>query len=254
MYKSLLNGVAHHPSTFAGFLVFGLGFTLFTGNAVFNQSEVHPAPIWMTQEQKVNDSIVEKLAVAPQPRTINRNVLTQTISLKNIPVPMANPGRSIKNFKAPMVREVQGALAELGLYPGKVDGIYGSGTKQAIMNFQTSAGILPDGLATFELLNSLNATVSVSRSRAEVAPATMNNSIVSENITVADFDTQTVKRIQSGLKEKFGADEIDVDGVFGNQTRAAIRQFQEFFELKPSGEIDRQTFEKMLSAGIITAI
>ena len=40
----------------------------------------------------------------------------------------------------------------------------------------------------------------------------------------------------------------------GNQTREAIQRFQKFFNLDANGEIDRKTMEKLLSAGIITAI
>ncbi len=44
------------------------------------------------------------------------------------------------------VKRVQNKLKELGYYGGKVDGIYGSGTKNAVTKFQKSVGISSDGI------------------------------------------------------------------------------------------------------------
>lgn len=45
------------------------------------------------------------------------------------------------------VAELQGILAALGYLEGKVDGIFGSKTKRAVMDFQASKGLLIDGVA-----------------------------------------------------------------------------------------------------------
>jgi peptidoglycan hydrolase-like protein with peptidoglycan-binding domain len=44
------------------------------------------------------------------------------------------------------VRELQHQLAELGLSPGTQDGVFGPATDQAVMAFQASVGLAPDGV------------------------------------------------------------------------------------------------------------
>lgn len=45
------------------------------------------------------------------------------------------------------VRQIQKKLRSLGFYSGAVDGIYGTGTKNAVTAFQRSCGITADGIA-----------------------------------------------------------------------------------------------------------
>ena len=45
------------------------------------------------------------------------------------------------------VRQIQRKLRELGFYSGSVDGIYGTGTRNAVTSFQKSCGIKADGIA-----------------------------------------------------------------------------------------------------------
>lgn len=45
------------------------------------------------------------------------------------------------------VRRIQTKLKQLGFYKGAVDGIYGSATRKAVINFQRSCGITADGIA-----------------------------------------------------------------------------------------------------------
>lgn len=53
------------------------------------------------------------------------------------------------------VTQIQQKLAGLGYYSGKIDGIYGSGTKQAVTNFQRDYGLTADGIAGSKTLNAL---------------------------------------------------------------------------------------------------
>ena len=54
-----------------------------------------------------------------------------------------------------LVREIQQRLTNLEYNPGPVDGLFGKKTRTAIQEFQLKAGLSPDGLATFELLEAL---------------------------------------------------------------------------------------------------
>lgn len=252
----VLRMMIERPGSTAGLVVFGLGFALIAGNALYSQQGSHPDPIWSTakQQDSLSQNYDEEIAKVSQPNTITRSVLTQRISVKNIPVPTANPARSTSiAAQSSLVRDVQSALADIGFYKGKIDGIYGTGTKTAIMSFQQRAGIIPNGEASYGLLSNLKSVQAVTDVSNTQPPATQSQS-VSSLPKVLVFDAETVTRIQAGLKENFGDESISVDGVMGNQTKNAIKRFQKRFKLEANGELDNQTLQKMLSVGILNSI
>lgn len=53
------------------------------------------------------------------------------------------------------VTAIQTKLYELGYYGGKIDGIFGSGTKNALINFQKDNGLTADGIAGAKTLQAL---------------------------------------------------------------------------------------------------
>lgn len=53
------------------------------------------------------------------------------------------------------VRQIQTKLKELGFLTDKVDGIYGTNTKNAVIKFQKSKGLNPDGVAGAQTLSAL---------------------------------------------------------------------------------------------------
>gem|GEM_PF-3221786 len=145
-------------------VVFGLGFALIAGNALYSQEGSHPDPIWSTakQQDSLSQNFEPEIAKVSKPNTITRSVLTQRISVTNIPVPTASPARSSSiAAQSSLVRDVQSALADIGFYKGKIDGIYGAGTKLAIMNFQQRAGIIPNGEASYGLLSNVKSVQAV---------------------------------------------------------------------------------------------
>lgn len=56
------------------------------------------------------------------------------------------------------VSAVQTKLSELGYYNGKIDGIFGSNTKSALISFQKDNGLTADGIAGTKTLNALGIT------------------------------------------------------------------------------------------------
>lgn len=254
----VLRMMIERPGSTAGLVVFSLGFALITGNALYSQEGTHPDPIWSTA--KKNDNLSQnfetEIAKVSQPNTITRSVLTQRISLKNIPVPTAKPARSNSvASQSSLVRDVQSALADVGFYKGKIDGIYGTGTKTAIMNFQQRAGIIPNGEASYGLLSNLKSVQAVTDVKNTEQSATQVKVQPASSLPkVLVFDAETVTRIQTGLKENFGDESISIDGVMGNQTKHAIMRFQKRFKLEASGELDNNTLQKMLSVGVLNSI
>ncbi len=53
------------------------------------------------------------------------------------------------------VRDIQTVLKQQGYYTGNVDGIYGTKTKNAVIAFQKSKGLSPDGVAGEKTLKAL---------------------------------------------------------------------------------------------------
>lgn len=53
------------------------------------------------------------------------------------------------------VKDIQTVLKQQGYYTGKVDGIYGTATKNAVIKFQKNNGLTPDGIAGAKTLKAL---------------------------------------------------------------------------------------------------
>jgi peptidoglycan hydrolase-like protein with peptidoglycan-binding domain len=106
-----------------------------------------------------------------------------------------------------LVRRIQQGLTEKGYNPGPVDGIAGKRTHEAIRRFQADRRLTVDGEPTVSLLAILE------RSTVQAAP---------QRLTPAD--PLLVQKVQRELKRR-GYDPGPQDGVVGQQTRQAIRQF-----------------------------
>ncbi len=234
---------SRNPSTAAGLFTFGLAFALVATNALRSQPGSHPDPLWNTRDMTVTRSV----EVRNNPVLVAHPVLTQKISLRNIPVPTKSPPRrKLPYAHSSIVRDVQAALAEIGFYGGKIDGIFGNETSEAIMAYQDSAGILPNGEASYDLLSSLKSTIAASGSRKR----TIATEEPEKTPEASEFNAAIVARIQKGLHE-FGYDDVEVDGVMGSQTRYAIERFQRRFDLDVTGEPDVTTLQKLVSIGLL---
>lgn len=61
-------------------------------------------------------------------------------------------------------KAIQQKLKELGFYTGKVDGVYGSGTRNAVIQFQKSKGLTADGVVGNATLKALGITLNTENS------------------------------------------------------------------------------------------
>jgi peptidoglycan hydrolase-like protein with peptidoglycan-binding domain len=55
------------------------------------------------------------------------------------------------------VETLQKALVALGFAPGRPDGVFGANTEAAVVDFQRSNGLQPDGIVGKETARTLNA-------------------------------------------------------------------------------------------------
>ncbi|RWF29931.1 MAG: peptidoglycan-binding protein, partial [Mesorhizobium sp.] len=159
----------------------------------------------------------------------------------------------------PTVEQVQGILKDLDFYSGTVDGISGPNTRKAIQAYQQKVGLPATGEIDAVLLDQLGArqtTAAIphpvprpvdSVAAPAVAPAPIPVSAPADAAAPAP-DARIVK-IQAGLKA-FGNDDMQLDGVVGARTKAAIKEFQSLFGLPQTGEPDEIVYVKMREIGL----
>ena len=156
---------------------------------------------------------------------------------------------------------VQGILKDLDFYSGTVDGISGPNTRKAIQAYQQKVGLPATGEIDAVLLDQLGARQttagiphpvprpvdSAAVPAAAPSPAPIPVSAPA-NAPASQPDARIIK-IQAGLKA-FGNDDMQLDGVVGARTKAAIKEFQSLFGLPQTGEPDEIVYVKMREIGL----
>ncbi|MFD2058098.1 peptidoglycan-binding protein [Mesorhizobium calcicola] len=167
----------------------------------------------------------------------------------------------------PVVEQVQGILKDLDFYSGTVDGISGPNTRKAIQAYQQKVGLNASGEIDALLLDQLGATPKTAavipkpQPRPDMQAAVpvslqTNSGQTNSGQTNADQTSATAQepdarivKIQAGLKA-FGNDDMQLDGVVGARTKAAIKEFQSLFGLPQTGEPDELVYVKMREIGL----
>ena len=135
------------------------------------------------------------------------------------------------------VKYLQSLLAKNGFDPGVIDGVAGASTKNAIIRAQQAFGLTVDGVAGSQTISALESGGTNLSSKTEAAPtqATLPSS-------------STVMNLQKLLADR-GFYNGAVDGVMGNQTRAAIVAAQRAYNLTVDGVAGSQTLAALESDG-----
>ncbi len=250
-----------HRAAVGGVTAFAVAFSYVAANAMWNQPHAHdgaffatrppashqpasrPAP--MPRSDRMEQPAVEVDAAAVE--TIIR-IEREKLAAREAPeqaaaaTPASPPGD-------PVVLEVQRILAGLNLYSGAVDGLTGPQTRSAIEAYRKMVGLTASAEIDDHLLAQLGA-----RPRSAVgAPPLPHGSPGTDMIETSSAppprDDTVVKRIQAGLRA-FGNDGIEIDGVVGARTRAAILEFQSLFGLPETGQPDEALYAKMRDIGL----
>ena len=177
-------------------------------------------------------------STTPAPLVIPTSLITETPTPLGVLPPFATPALIATNTSSPGIPdwplfrqgdqgpEVRG-LQHLLRFKGQdldVDGIFGAQTRAAVVAFQGQNGLAVDGI---------------------VGPQTWSALI--QGATVQEGSTsQAVRAAQVLLRNKFGYS-IDVDGIFGQQTENATRDFQTVYGLTVDGIIGPQTWRALVS-------
>jgi peptidoglycan hydrolase-like protein with peptidoglycan-binding domain len=146
----------------------------------------------------------------------------------------------------PRVEQVQTVLKELNFYDGAVDGLAGPNTTHAIEEYRRKMGLTVNGEIDAELLEMLGTPSTTAGIAPTPAP---RESALPVSQMVTDAPEDMVVRIQAGLKA-FGNNDMEIDGVIGSRTQAALREFQSLFGLPETGQPDQAVYAKMKEIGL----
>ena len=157
--------------------------------------------------------------------------------------PASNPANGALSVgsRGDAVKSLQQKLIDLGYLSGSADGVFGEGTKRALMAFQSARGLKADGQAGSATLAALNTASSTPDTAAPDA-----SEITATLLKKGDKGDQ-VKALQQNLI-LLGYLTGEADGQFGPATKAAVTAFQAASGLRADGQAGEKTLEAIASA------
>ena len=169
------------------------------------------------------------------------------------------PGSPLqRGSSGPNVVVIQTALNRIAQsYPAipkisTVDGIFGSRTEATVRSFQQIFGLDPDGIvgpATwYAIVRLYTAVASLSELRSEGQQFYAINWSAPNSLKIGDSGDK-VKHLQYMLSVLSAyipeIPALNIDGIYGNRTRAAVLAVQRRFGLPETGTIDSQTWDEL---------
>ena len=153
------------------------------------------------------------------------------------------------------VRQYQQRLVELGYLSSKyVTGKFNQPTVEATKAFQTMNGLKVDGAAGPQSLKLIYSNDALNADGVRVGDLLMSSSGtgVSEVLT-AGMTGEQVRQVQSRLAELGYLSASFVSGVYDDNTRQAIRRFQQANGLSADGAAGSATQSRLYASGTVTA-
>lgn len=254
--------IARHPRALGGIVVFGVVFSFIAANALWYQPRRHPAPFLATR------AALDQKQVASADEVSEPGVTVFRIERESHETPADKPKPS------DLVRRIQLGLAARGLYDGPADGLTGPKTEAAILFFEQTEGMDETGEASDAILARLDAVAAAAKSEttaesdasiqtASTKPTAQEDDVAaliqaSEEVAkpvavipaAKPASPALVMKIQNALAG-MGYENVKVDGIPGETTRAAIRAFEKSYRLKVTGEPSDVVLKKLKSIGAI---
>ncbi|WP_019499111.1 peptidoglycan-binding protein [Pseudanabaena sp. PCC 6802] len=120
------------------------------------------------------------------------------------------------------VSDLQNLLAKRGFYKGDIDGVFGTSTKDAVIQAQKFYGLTPDGIVGSKTVAALEADTDAAQ-------------------TASSLTGDDVVRLQKLLTSR-GFYSGPISGFIGNLTKEAILKAQKFYGLTEDGVPGKATF------------
>ena len=170
-------------------------------------------------------------------------VASQTLPSHLIPSPVLLAQRQRTSLRegdqGPAVSELQRRLSNNGLFPTAVNGIYGPATTQAVRQFQRIRRLNVTGIADQDTLNLLGINLDL----IPVGLSHPNHGFISSDSITPNSSREDIRTLQRVLR-MFGFN-LTADGVYGSQTRQAVRAYERTAGLPVDGIADRTTLINM---------
>jgi peptidoglycan hydrolase-like protein with peptidoglycan-binding domain len=146
----------------------------------------------------------------------------------------ASQGPGVPLFVSPVhVAQIQHLLQTQGFYSGRIDGAWGPGTARAADKFRSEHGLEANAGLDIALLRTLN------QQRAAVPKLPEAATLRSTGVPL-HAGPQAIRALQRELSQN-GHSAGAVDGVWGENTRQALRDFQRAHELEATGTLTLPT-------------
>lgn len=283
--------IAENPGSAGAVTAFAVAMTFFTANAVYFQDGQHPSALFATRPEAVRFVPEEEAAKPREEAGDEPNVTRfllqedekQAARHPEIPASAPLPAKrpaviAVDRTLEPVelasdadagIAGIQELLAKLGYYEGEVDGLRGPKTNAAIDSYKNNVGLRGIELTDAELMtsirNNLDVTAAIPAPRpqsdkteeavaapvpAPAVPAAEPDEAGDATRLLDRIPSAEVVKVQAALRA-FGNTDVAVDGIAGEQTHAAIREFQSLFRLPVTGEIDGVLLDKMRAVGLI---
>ena len=159
------------------------------------------------------------------------------------PTPAPTPTAALSTLRQGdnnnQVKAMQQRLIQLGYLTGTADGNYGSGTANAVKDFQKRNDLMADGVAGFTTLNKLYSTTASAMPTATPAPTA---SILKQG------DKNDAVRLMQQSLINLGYLRGTADGVFGANTLLALKAFQTTNGLPSDGVAGQKTLTALSSS------
>lgn len=138
-------------------------------NALYNQTGVHPSPMFGSFESRPAKADLTPAMPAPLPAKI-----LAVPQAEEVAAPVREETIAAPTVTRDEVTEMQRKLTELAMFDGKLDGLYGPRTAKAIKAFEASAGRAETGLLTPEIVALIKSAPAKAATTIQVAPLAAN--------------------------------------------------------------------------------
>jgi peptidoglycan hydrolase-like protein with peptidoglycan-binding domain len=120
--------------------------------------------------------------------------------------------------QGPEVTNLQQELRQRGFNPGRVDGVYGSQTQEAVRQFQRTRGLFADGIAGGETLTALGLSSQARRNRYVVVVPVIDENTLYQVRDIEGFASASLTNSKRGKYVNAGS--------FPNRATAESRSYQ----------------------------
>lgn len=166
----------------------------------------------------------------------------------DLPPPSATGGRAVlrQGNRGQAVTDLQNFLNTFTNAGLAVDGDFGSATAAAVRAFQTSSGLVSDGVVGKDTYAHMDGVVAWCA--AQGAPPAPPDALPFPGTTRLGSHGDAVMSVQSVLKNRGW--KIAVDGIFGRGTDSIVRKYQAEKGLTVDGIVGPQTWVSMCTAPV----